>query len=337
MLLKELSNANGISGREEEVRDLIKSKLSSYTTDVLGNLIASREGEGLKVMLAAHMDEVGLVVTEITKKGYLLFRKAGGIDDRVLMAKKVVIGKERVPGVIGSKPIHLLKEEEKKKVVEYDDLYIDIGAESKDDAESMINAGDPVYFDTSFKENGERFIGKALDDRVGCSIILEMLKKEFSYTVYGAFTVQEEVGLRGAQVVAYEREPDICIVLEGTFASDTPDIKKSLQIPKFGEGPAITFADRSVICDPKLVRFFKETAEMNSIPYQIKRPFTGGTDAGAIHLTKKGIPSGVIALPSRYIHAPASIGNKKDYTNMKNLVYRILERIESKKGDFYGH
>ncbi|MCK4432313.1 MAG: M42 family metallopeptidase [Methanomicrobia archaeon] len=337
MLLKELSNANGISGFEDEVRDLIKSNIPSYETDVLGNLVSSKEGKGLKVMLAAHMDEVGLIVVDIDEDGYILFKKAGGIDDRVLMAKRVIIGKNRINGVIGSKPIHLLKKEDLKKVVEYDKLYIDIGAKNKKETEKLIKIGDPVYFATMFKENGYRFIGKALDDRVGCSIILDMLKKDFSFSLCGAFTVQEEVGLRGAQVVAHDINPDICIVLEGTFASDTPDIEEKLQIPKFGEGPAITFADRSVICDPKLVRFFKDTAEKNDIPYQIKRPFTGGTDAGAIHLTKKGIPSGVIALPSRYIHAPASIGNKEDYENMKNLVYKILERIESEKGDFYGH
>ena len=337
MLLKELSNANGTSGFEDEVRDLIKSRLSTYRTDAMGNLITSEEGKGLKVMLAAHMDEVGLIVSGIDNDGYLLFKKVGGIDDRVLMAKRVVIGENRIEGVIGAKPVHLLKEEEKKKTVEYDKLYIDIGAESKKDAEETVRIGDPVYFATKFKENGDCFIGKALDDRVGCSILLDMLKKDFSFSLYGAFTVQEEVGLRGAQVVAYDIDPDICIVLEGTFASDTPDIKEELQIPKFGEGPAITVADRSVICDPKLVNFFRDTAEKNDIPYQIKRPFTGGTDAGAIHLTKEGVPSGVIALPSRYIHSPVSMGNKEDYKNMKELVYKILERIESEKGDFYGH
>jgi len=337
MLLKELSNANGTSGFEDEVRNLIKSRLSTYRTDAMGNLITSEEGKGLKVMLAAHMDEVGLIVSGIDDDGYLLFKKVGGIDDRVLMAKRVVIGENRIEGVIGAKPIHLLKEEEKKKTVEYDKLYIDIGAESKKDAEEAVGIGDPVYFATEFKENGHCFIGKALDDRVGCSILLDMLKKDFSFSLYGAFTVQEEVGLRGAQVVAYDIDPDICIVLEGTFASDTPDIKEELQTPKFGEGPAITVADRSVICDPKLVNFFRDTAEKNDIPYQIKRPFTGGTDAGAIHLTKEGVPSGVIALPSRYIHSPVSMGNKEDYKNMKELVYKILERIESEKGDFYGH
>lgn len=337
MLLKELSNANGISGFEDEVRDLIKPNIPSYRTDVLGNLISFKEGKGLKVMLAAHMDEVGLIATNVDEDGYILFKKAGGIDDRVLMAKRVVIGKNKINGVIGSKPVHLLKKEDLKKVVEYNKLYIDIGAENKKDAGKLVKIGDPIYFATKFKENGYNFIGKALDDRVGCSIILDMLKKDFSFSLYGAFTVQEEVGLRGARVVAHDTNPDVCIVLEGTFASDTPDIKEELQIPKFGEGPAVTIADRTVICDPKLVKFFKDTAEKNNIPYQIKRPFTGGTDAGAIHLTKRGIPSGVIALPSRYIHAPASIGNKEDYKNMKNLVYRILERIESEKGDFYGH
>ncbi|MEA1994113.1 MAG: M42 family metallopeptidase [Euryarchaeota archaeon] len=335
MLLKELSNACGIAGYEDDVRDLIKSELPSYETDILGNLVSCEKGGDLKIMLAAHMDEVGLVVTDIDKEGYISFKKVGGIDDRVLPSKRVIIGRNKVRGVIGSKPIHLLKKEEMKKVVECDKLCIDIGAESKEEAEKLVSIGDPVYFDTTFKENNKRFIGKALDDRVGCSLILDMLKEDFSFTLYGAFTVQEEIGLRGAQVVAYDIEPDICIVLEGTFASDTPDVKKQLRMPQFGKGPAITFADRSIICDPALVRFIKKTAERKEIPYQIKRPFTGGTDAGAIHLTKRGVPSGVIALPSRYIHAPVSIGCKKDYDNMKKLVYRVLKGIDN--GDLYGN
>ncbi len=337
MLLEELSNAHGIPGFEDEVRDLIKPHLPSYRTDVLGNLISYKEGSDLTVMLAAHMDEVGLIVRDIDEDGYILFKKAGGIDDRVLMSKRVVIGKEKVNGVIGSKAVHLLEKKERKRVVKSDDLYIDIGANDKEDAEKIVENGDPIYFDTRFNKTNERFTGKAFDDRVGCSIILDMLQEDFSFSFYGAFTVQEEVGLRGARVVAHDIEPDVCIVLEGTFASDTPDVKKTLQIPKYGEGPVITFADRSIICDPALVKFFKATAKESEIPYQIKRPFAGGTDAGAIHLTKEGIPSGVISLPTRYIHAPVSIGNVHDYTNMKKLVYNILKRIESKKGDFYGY
>ena len=340
MLLKELSEAFGVSGCEDEVREVIieaiKEHVDDYRVDSLGNLIAIKKAHlqsairnPLKVMLAAHMDEVGLMITHIEKDGSLRFRPVGGIDDRILLSKAVLIGKDRIPGVIGVKPIHLLKDKERKKVVKVEEMTIDIGASSREEAEKLVKLGDYAAFATKFVELGDTVKGKAFDDRAGCAVLIELLKEDHPFELHAAFTVQEEVGLRGARVAAYAIEPDIAFVLEGTVCDDLPKKRDVSPTTRLGGGPAITLMDRTFIADRGLVNLLVETAEENNIPYQFKQPVVGGTDAGAIHLTKEGIPSAAVAVPCRYIHSPACLLSLSDFENTVKLMKAALARVTS--------
>lgn len=340
MLLKKLTEACGAPGQEGEVRNLIRSEIEGHVdeirTDALGNLIAIKNpsAPGPKVMLAAHMDEVALMILGIEKNGLLRFRPIGGIDPRVLVAKTVLVGEKKVPGVIGSKPIHLQKPEERKRPLGIDELLIDIGAKSQEEAEKVVNLGDCAYFATKFEEFGQDKIkAKALDDRVGCALLIELLKRDYNIPVYGVFTVQEEVGLRGAGVAAYQIQPDVAIVLEGTTASDVPGSDPHKHATSVGKGPAITIMDRSVITHPPLVRQLIELAEKHDISYQIRRTNTGGTDAGQIQLTAGGTKAAVIAVPCRYIHSAASVMSKKDFEAAFQLTSVFLQELQEREGN----
>lgn len=341
-LIEKLTNAYGVSGCEGEVRNIIRQNIEKHVdeikVDALGNMIAfkkarsSRTGsKRTKVMLAGHMDEVGLMITAIDKSGYLLFDKVGGVDNRVLLAKKVLVGKDKVPGIIGSKPIHLIaRKGEHRKVTSHGDMVIDIGATGQEDAQKYVSPGDYAMFDTKFEDWGKNLKAKAFDDRIGCYLMIELLKDKYSFDVYAAFTTQEEVGLRGGRVAAFNAEPDKAFILEGTGAGDMPqptERDESL-VPGLGLGPVITIMDRSVFCDKALVELVTETARANRIPYQIKRPGIGGTDAGRIHLTKKGVPSLVMAIPSRYIHSPVCLSSKKDIENGLKLMRLVLKKVK---------
>ncbi len=337
MLLEKMINAAGVSSREKEIRDLIKKEIENNVdnlyTDKMGNLIAykGKEKEGPKVMLAAHMDEVGLMITEITSDGLLKFQPVGGIDKRVLVSKPVLIGEDKMPGVIGAKAIHLQKKSERKKPINFDDLYIDIGVNNKKEAEKHVDLGDVAVFSTKYEELGNgRVIGKAFDDRVGCSIIAELTKQEYEMPVYFVFTVQEEVGLRGSSTAAYGIDPDLALVLEGTTAADVPDNKEHRYSTSVGKGPALTLMDRTVIADKNILKGLIEVAEDNGIEYQFRRTDFGGNDAGAISLSREGVPSAVISLPCRYIHSPLSLIDLDDYQKMNELVNLYLERLARK-------
>lgn len=339
MLLKKLTEACGGPSQEGEVRDLIRKEVTpfadSITTDALGNLITVRNGKsnGPKVMLAAHMDEVALMIVSIESSGLLKFRPIGGIDPRVLVAKSVVIGKRRTPGVIGSKPIHLQKPNERKKPIGIDELFIDIGAAKREEAEKLVSIGELAYFTTDFRKIGaDKYKAKALDDRVGCALIIDLLKDECKFPLYGVFTVQEEVGLRGAGAAAHQVCPDIALVLEGTTASDVPEIAEHKHATTLGKGPSLTFMDSSVIPDPRLVAKLMQIAEQNDIPVQYRRNTAGGTDAGRIQSSRTGIRVAVIAVPCRYIHSPVSVMSKSDYDNTFKLVKAFFNTIE--KGEF---
>ncbi|MDE3088650.1 MAG: M42 family metallopeptidase [Chloroflexota bacterium] len=337
MLLEKLSNARGVSGDEREVRDLlieaIKPHVTEYRVDTIGNLITFKKAKGarrsgLKVMIAAHMDEVGLLIVHHESSGHLRFDKVGGIDDRVLLSKVVLIGKDKVPGVIGVKPIHLLKKKERDQVIDVESMTIDIGAKSKEDAQSAVKIGDYATFATEFGEIGDGKIkGKALDDRTGCSVLAEIVKRDYPFNLYGVFTVQEEVGVRGARGAAYAVEPDLAFVLESTVCDDSPKQKDVSPTTRLGNGPAITVADRSFIADRRLVNLLVETAKENRIPFQFKQPMIGGTDAGRIHLTKEGVPSVAVAVPTRYIHSPVSLLSLKDYQNTVALMTKALPKL----------
>ncbi|MEW6723948.1 MAG: M42 family metallopeptidase [Bacillota bacterium] len=335
MVLKRLTEAAGVAGNEGEVRDLLRELVTPHVDEVrgdtLGNLIAVKKGkkDGPRVMIAAHMDEVGLMIINIEKSGLLRFTKAGGIDDRVLLGKKVLVGKDKVPGVIGAKPIHLQEPKEREVPIKVDNLFIDIGAKEQADAEKKVKVGDYAVFATQYEEFGQDKIkAKALDDRVGCAVLLEVLKDDYEIPIYGAFTVMEEIGTRGAAVAAYAISPDIGIVLEGTvcadFVADTPEGHATTS----GAGPALSIMDATSIGNKVLLRHAVRLAEENGIPYQFRRATTGGNDAGRIHLNKEGVPSISVSVPCRYIHSPVSVISNSDYENAIKLVRLFLKSIQ---------
>jgi endoglucanase len=337
--LEKLSNACGIAGREEEVRSLMKKFLKPYVDEVkedkLGNVIGIKKGKknAPKVMLAAHMDEIGLLVKMISKKGFIRFAKIGGIDDRILLAQKVIVYTEKGPlhGIIGSKPPHIQKEEERKKVVTYDDLFIDIGAENREQAKKMgVKIGDPVGFDIKFAKVVKNVvIGRAFDDRVGCAVMIEAMKhsEKAECTVYAVGTVQEEVGLRGATTAAFGIYPDVGIALDVTVAGDVPGVREIEAPIKLGKGPTIEIADMGLIAHPKVVRLLVDTAEENKIPYQLETGLPGSTDAARISLTREGVPSGVISIPTRYIHSPSSLLRLDDAEKAVKLTVAAVQKI----------
>lgn len=338
-LLIELTQAPGVSGGESAVRKILQQRIEpladSVRTDALGNLIAfkrgaSRSGRRKLVMLAAHMDEVGLMVTHIDKSGYLRFAKVGGIDDRLLPAKRVLVGKKPVPGVIGIWPIHFLRRRtDREKSPSAEELAIDIGAASQEEAQSLASPGDLACFDTAAERLGDIIKAKALDDRIGCYVLIELLKKRYPFDLCAAFTVQEEVGLRGASVVANHPKPDLAFVLEGTGAADFPQPKGSGQgsVPAMGKGPVITLMDRSVFCDRGLVRLLEASARSGRIPVQVKRPGIGGTDAGRIHLAAGGVRTAVVAVACRYIHSPVGLASLRDVSQTIRLMGLALSRL----------
>ena len=323
----------GVSGDEGMVRDYLKKKVeksvAEITEDAYGNLIL-RKGRQRKpkIMLAAHMDEVGLMVTGIEKSGLLRFR-AIGIMTNVLMAKRVLIGKNRTYGVIGHKPIHLAEKDEMKKMPKMKELFIDIGVSSKEEATKLVQIGDCATFDTAFSENGEYIRGKAFDNRIGCYLLLQLIL-ESDLNVYYAFTVQEEVGLKGAKIAAHRVNPDIALAIDTTSSGEWPTDKDSPQYPVVGEGPAITVADRSVICDQELFGILMDTARKEKIPCQVKRPMIGGTDAGTMHLTGAGVRAAVLAIPARYIHSPLAIASKKDISAALKLLDCSIRKMMRK-------
>ncbi|MFL7808554.1 MAG: M42 family metallopeptidase [Anaerolineae bacterium] len=336
MILKELSEAIGISGDEGEVRavviDAVRAHADDVRVDAMGNVLAFKRGTGrdrLRVMLAAHMDEIGLMVVGHDNDGFLKVRAVGGIDPRLLPGALFRVGPERVPGVIGLKPVHLLKEEEGEKVLQIEDLVVDIGAKGKDEAKKLAPLGTCASFATQFRQMGPSTVsGKAFDDRAGCAVLVELLRGErFRFDLHAAFTVQEEVGLRGAEVAAYAIEPDCAFALEGTVADDLPKEKDVSPTTQLGKGPAITVMDHSFISDRRLLRLLTSTAEELGIPYQFKQPGIGGTDAGAIHRSRAGVPSVTVAVPSRYIHSPVALLSLEDFDNTVRLMRESLARL----------
>jgi putative aminopeptidase FrvX len=337
MQLEKLSNARGVSGNEAEVReiliDAIKGHVDEYRVDTMGNLIALKKAKStrsgsLKVMVAAHMDEVGLMIVHHESNGLLRFRKVGGIDDRVLLSKVVLIGKDKIPGVIGVKHIHLLKHKEREQVMDSESMSIDIGAKSKEEAQAAVKIGDYGTFATEFAEIGDGLLkGKALDDRTGCATLVEILKRDYPFDLYGVFTVQEEVGARGARVAAYAIEPNYSFALDVTTCDDSPKTRDVSPVTRIGDGPAITFMDNGLIADRRLVDLLIETAKENRIPYQFKQATVGGTDAGQIHLTKEGVPSVAVAVPTRYIHAPVSLLSRQDFEHTIALMTKTLPNL----------
>jgi endoglucanase len=341
MILKELSEAVGVSGKEDAVRRIILDAIKDHATDIridpLGSVTALKKGTGkkpLRVMVAAHMDEIGFMAMGFDGDGLIRFASVGGVDDRILPGLRVKVGDGGIPGVIVWAPIH--KTGGQNSTVKLDALRIDIGADGKNGTAGKVNRGDRIAFDTQFAEMSERVLrGKAFDDRAGCSLLVDLLQNgPYTVDVLAAFTVQEEIGLRGARVAAQALKPDIAIVLEGTTAHDLPDpgadpddSTRRNPATRMGYGPALTVMDRSMIADPRLLGFLRRTADANGIPYQLKTALGGGTDAGAIHVSNAGVPSAVISLPCRYIHSPAALLHRDDYDNALRLLQAALNSL----------
>ena len=341
MLIKELSNLPGVSGDENKIRDFIREQLNKmdikHFTDPMGNLYGVKKGQKNsgkehQILLSAHMDEVGLMVASVEKSGLLRFYTVGGINEWSLVSKPVIVGKDEIPGVIGAKAIHLQKPDERKKSLQVDQLYIDIGAKNKEDAQQFVCKGDYVTFNTKAESMADdRLIsGKALDNRAGCAALLELLQREYPHGFTAVFTVQEEVGLRGARVAAYRVNPEVALVLETTTASDIPEIKKKDHATTIGKGPAFTIRDGSVVAHPRVLECLIETAEKQNRPYQF-RQYTGGfTDAGMISQSRTGVKAGVISTPCRYIHTPASLLSKGDWEHLVEIADGFVRSVYEK-------
>ncbi|MBR1482459.1 MAG: M42 family metallopeptidase [Ruminococcus sp.] len=337
-LLQRLCTANGISGDEDSVRELIIREIRDFADDItvdnLGNLLVKKKGRHApvnKLMLSAHMDEVGLMVVDVTSDGYLKFDEVGGIDRRVVLGQRVVVGKNRIPGVIGIKPVHLTRGEESTAIPEYTEMYIDIGADSREDALNFVRFGDSVCFDSAFRENDYTICGKAIDDRFGCLVLIDLIKSDLAYDTDFAFVVQEEVGLRGAKTAAYTLQPDFALVVETTTAADIPEIDTNRQVCHLGEGAVISVMDRSTIYDKELVHVAMETASEIGVKAQYKRAVAGGNDAGIIHKSNGGVRTLAISLACRYLHAPSCVADKEDCESVLRLVQAMAERVAGGK------
>ncbi|GAB4412334.1 MAG: M42 family metallopeptidase [Anaerolineae bacterium] len=336
-VLHELSEAVGVSGEEGEVRALILRHIREHADDIqldaLGNVIALKRGTGasrLRVMAAAHMDEVGMMVMGFDSDGSIRFDAVGGLDARILPGVRVWVGPDKIPGVIAWTPIHLNKDQ---GTVPIDRLRIDIGAANRDAAQKAVSRGDRIAFASPFEHLGPTVRGKAFDDRAGCASLIRLLQGErFPFELYAVFTVQEEVGLRGARAAAGRILPDVAFVLETTACHDLPqdpDEPDQTTITRLGNGPAITVADRSMVSDPRLVRHLVRAGEAAGIPHQFRSPqHAGGTDAGAIHRTGVGVPSVVVANPCRYIHGPYAIMSVTDWENQAALLRAAWEMLD---------
>ncbi len=335
-LVETLSDLVGVSGAEGAVREFVRETVKPFADEVrvdpLGNLLVYHWGEGnpprLKVMVAAHMDEVGFMLTAVDDKGFYRFAKVGGINEKYLVGKAVWIGKEKIPGVIGLKPVHLTEKKDKKKFVPLKDLRIDVGPDQKD----RVNVGDRAVFATEFKRIGDCLLGKAFDDRLGVAILIELIKNSPSHLdLLAAFTVQEEIGLRGARVAAHALDPDCSIVLDATPARDFPaweeEDENTTYNTRLGGGGSIYKADAGTISDPRLVQYLVRVAEEEGIPFQFRQPGGGRTDAAAIHKQRGGIPSVSISVPTRYLHSPVSLVRIDDYQATLALLTAAMDRF----------
>ena len=333
-LLERLCNVVAVSGDEAEVRKIVLEEVKPYAdevkVDALGNVLATRHGRArserrLRVMLDAHMDEVGFMIVADDGEGIYRFETVGGMDVRHLVGKQVFVGREGIPGVIGAKPVHLMSPEERTKKVQIDALRIDVGPAGR------ARVGDRAGFATKFRRVGPSILSKSIDDRIGVATLIELVKHAPSnIDLCAAFTVQEEIGLRGAKVAAYYFNPDLAIAIDSTPARDLPVFDGGENMTyntRLGLGPAIYVADGSTLHDPRLVRFLQETAEAEKVPYQIRQPGGGGTNSGAIQRSLAGIPAVSVSVPHRYTHSPISISRVDDWKNTINLLHAALKRV----------
>ncbi len=333
MELRELTSYMGVAGNEKEVRDAIMKELTAmsipFETDSMGNVIAKKGGTGPKVLVDAHMDEVGLMVVFIEKNGFIRFSPIG-VPPAVLVSKRVYIGKDKVPGVIGAKAIHLQQPKERETVIPVDQLFIDIGARSAEEACSKVKIGDYAVFDTEFEELSPGvYKGKAFDDRAGCTLLFEALKQDWTgIQLHAVFATQEEVGLRGARIAAYRIAPDMGIALEGTVCADIPLADKDHYATVQGGGAVISVMDRGSIPTRSMVDQLVKLANDGGIPYQFREATSGGNDAGVIQAARAGCPVASISVPCRYIHTPFALMSRVDFDAAKALLITFLRSVE---------
>lgn len=341
-LLNKLCAINGVSGDEDRIRAFLRAQAEPYAdsirTDALGNLIVFKRGKkstGSKLLLAAHMDEVGIIVTRVTDEGFLKFDFVGGVDRRVAIGKSVVLGEQEIPGVIGLKAIHLVTREEQKKTPKTSELYIDIGAKDKDAALELVKPGTYGSFVGVPEPFGDGFLkAKAIDDRVGCAVMLKLLEEELPLDVTFAFTAQEEVGTRGAFGAAFSVSPEVALVLETTTAADLPGVEDHRKVCAPGKGPVISYMDGGTIYDRGLFEDLRRLAEEHNIPWQTKEYVAGGNDARTIQRSKAGVRVAAMSAAVRYLHAPASVGSVADFENMLKLIRLFLQDAAEKLSVF---
>lgn len=334
-LVKELCLLNGVSSAEDEVRAFLKEKAAPYAdsvrVDALGNLIVFKKGEkstGNRLMLTAHMDEVGFIINDITEDGYLKFAPVGGVDPRVVIGKRVSVGFGRVAGAIGLKAYHLVSAEEEKSVPKFEDLYIDIGAKNRADAEAVTALGDLAAFESDAVVFGDGMLkAKAIDDRVGCAVMLKLIGEDLPMDCTFVFSTQEEVGTRGAFGAAFSVTPEIALVLEGTTAADFPGIDGHKRVAVPGKGPVLSFMDNGTVYDRGLFELLRDLAEQHGIPWQTKNGISGGNDSSAIQRTKEGVRVAAMSAPVRYLHAPSSVACVQDFDHMHALAKKFIEAV----------
>jgi len=337
-MLEDLTNAFGVSGSDNEVKNLILKEitLSADKIDIMkdGNIIAFKKGRKTpqkRIMLSAHTDEVGFMVKDITEEGYLELCEVGGIDSRILLSKKVYVGDKKIPGIIGIKAVHMTEKEEREQIIPIEKMYVDIGALSCEDAKKYVNRGDYIVFASEYTPLGKkRAVAKALDDRVGVSVLISLLKKEVEYDFYAVFNSLEEIGLKGAVTASNSVKPDIALILEGTTCSDVKDTKAHLISTALGKGGVLSVGDRASVSNRKLNEFIVKLSEKYNIPLQLKGTNTGGNDAGAVQISGEGVKTAVLSVPLRYIHSPVSVMDKDDYESVLKMAEAFVNNI----GDF---
>lgn len=331
-LLKQLCLLDGISGDEGAVREFVISQIKDYCdyrVDNLGNIIAFKKGKNAplkKVLVDAHLDEVGLIITHIEQNGFLRFKTVGGIDTSALMFRRVLIN-QKVTGVIGGKPVHLCDSEDRKKLPNADNLYIDIGVTTALQAKLLVSVGDSAVLCSDFTISGDKILTKALDDRVGCAVLIELLKQDAEYDFYASFSVQEEVGLRGAGVAAFTVEPDAAIVIDGTTAADVAGVAPAKQVCRQGEGAVVSFMDGATSYD----REYYNAALSSGIKAQSKCAVAGGNNAGSIHLSRGGVRAVALSVPCRYIHTSGSVADINDVIAVRDLTRYMINQIAGNK------
>ena len=338
--IRALCALRGVSSFEDEVRDYLMERARPYASemrvDPMGNLIVFKRGArsgAPRLMVCAHMDEVGMIVQDITDEGYLKFDFVGGVDRRVALGTHVTVGEKAIPGVVGVKAYHLVSREEEKKIPKTDSLYLDIGAPDEESARALVKPGECAVFDSDWTQLGGGLVkARALDDRVGCAVMLSLLREELPLDVTFVFTVQEEVGTRGAFGAAFSVRPDVALVLETTTAADLPSSPEHQRVCAPGKGPVIPFMDGGTIYDRGLFELLRDLAVDNGIPWQTKHYIAGGTDARAVQRSRSGVRVAAISAAVRYLHAPASVGSVSDFEDILKLARLFLERMAQEAG-----